>query len=72
MIPTRHNADLFNVSTSECRTIEQIYLQENCPGCLLSETYGRNGATPIFKYFHRTASFTSGGWSRWNILMCFF
>ena len=36
--------------------------------CLPSETYGRNGATPIFRYFfHITASFTTGGWSRWNI-----
>ena len=39
--------------------------------CLPSETYGRNGATPIFRSFHRTASSTTGGWSRWNILMCF-
>ena len=36
-----------------------------------SETYGRNGGTPIFRSFHRTASSTTGGWSRWNILMCF-
>ena len=28
--------------------------------------------TPIFIYFHRTASSTTGGWSRWNILMCFY
>ena len=36
--------------------------------CLPSETYGRNGATPIFRsFFHRTASSTTGGWSRWNI-----
>ena len=32
-----------------------------------SETYGRNGVTPIFRSFHRTASSTTGGWSRWNI-----
>ena len=25
----------------------------------------------IFRSFHRTASYTTGGWSRWNILMCF-
>ena len=28
---------------------------------------GRNGEIPIF----RTASSTTGGWSHWNILMCF-
>ena len=39
-----------------------------CCCCLPSETYGRNGATPIFRsFFHRTASSTTGGWSRWNI-----
>ena len=27
--------------------------------------------TPIFRFFHRTASSTTGGWSRWNILMWF-
>ena len=36
-----------------------------------SETYGRNGVTPIFRSFHRTANSTTGGWSLWNILMCF-
>ena len=40
--------------------------------CIPSKTYGRNGVTPIFRYFHRTASSTTGGWSRWNILMCFY
>ena len=25
------------------------------------------GATPIFRSFHRTASSTTYGWSRWNI-----
>ena len=34
-----------------------------------SETYESNGVTPIFRSFHRTASSTTGGWSRWNILM---
>ena len=34
---------------------------------MLSETYGRNGVTPIFRSFHRTASSTTGGWSRWDI-----
>ena len=29
-----------------------------------SETYGRNGVTPIFRSFHRTASSTTAGWSR--------
>ena len=38
--------------------------------CLPSEIYGRNGATPIFISFHRTTSSTTGGYSRWNILMC--
>ena len=42
-----------------------------CCCCLPSETYGMNGATPIFRSSHRTASSTTGGWSRWNILMCF-
>ena len=27
--------------------------------------------TPIFSSYHRTASSTTGGWSHWNILMCF-
>ena len=39
--------------------------------CLLSETYGRNEVTPIFRPFHRAASSTTGGWSSWNILMCY-
>ena len=30
---------------------------------LSSETYGRNGVTPIFRSFHRTASAITGGWS---------
>ena len=42
-----------------------------CYCCMPSETYGRNGATPIFRSFYRTTSSTTGGWSRWNILMCF-
>ena len=33
---------------------------------LPSETYGRIGVTPIFRSFHRTASSTTGGWSRLN------
>ena len=40
--------------------------------CIPSETCGRNGVTPIFRSFHRTDSSTTGGWSRWYILMCFF
>ena len=40
--------------------------------CFPSETYRRNGVTPIFRSFHRTASSTTGGWSSWNILMCFY
>ena len=43
-----------------------------CCCCMPSETYGKNGATPIFRSFHRTASSTTGGWSRLNILMCFY
>ena len=43
-----------------------------CCCCLPSKTYGRNGVTPIFRSFHRTASFTTGDGSRWNILMCFY
>ena len=38
--------------------------------CFSFKTYGRNGATPILRYFNRTASSTTGGFSRWNILMC--
>ena len=38
---------------------------------LPSETYGRNGVTQIFRYFHRTTSSTTGSWSRWNILLRF-
>ena len=49
-----------------------VYSWLDCFCCLPSETYGRNGVTPIFRSFHRTASSTTGGWSRWNILMCFF
>ena len=44
---------------------------KECCCCMPSETYGRNGVTQIFRSFHRTASSTTGGWSRWNILMCF-
>ena len=40
--------------------------------CLPSETYGKNGVTPIFRSFHKTASSTTGGWSRWNIFNVFF
>ena len=40
--------------------------------CFPSETYGRNGVTPIFGSFHRTASSTTGGWSPWNIFNVFF
>ena len=36
----------------------------NAGCCLSSETYGRNGVTPSFRSFHRTASSTTGGWSR--------
>ena len=32
--------------------------------CMPSETYGRNGVTPIFRSFYRTASSTTGDWSR--------
>ena len=35
-----------------------------CCCCLPSETYGRNVVTSIFRSFHRTASSTTGGWSR--------
>ena len=35
--------------------------------CMPSATYGRNGVTPIFRSFHRTASSTTGSWSRWII-----
>ena len=40
------------------------------PGCccLPSEANKRNGATQIFRSFHRTDSSTTGGWRRWNIL----
>ena len=31
-----------------------ITINHEC--CMPSETYGRNGATPIFRSFHRTAS----------------
>ena len=44
------------------------YLGQQSLSCYLSsETYGRNGVTPIFRSFHRTASSTTGGWSSWNI-----
>ena len=32
----------------------------------------KNNMTPIFRSFYRTDSSTTGGWNRWNILMCFF
>ena len=35
--------------------------------CMPSETYGRNGVTPIFRSIRKTASSTTCGWSRWNI-----
>ena len=40
------------------------YIPSGCC-CLSSKTYGRNGTTPIFRSFHRTASSTTGGRSRW-------
>ena len=49
-----------------------VHLWSSCCCCLPSETYGRNGVTPIFRSFHRTASSTTGGWSHWNILNVFF
>ena len=39
---------------------------------LPSETYGRNGATQIFRSVHRTASSTTGDWSRWTIFNMLF
>ena len=50
------------------------YIQQlNCKCCCFpSKTYGRNVATSIFRSFHRTASSTTCGWSRRNILMCFY
>ena len=41
----------------------------SCCCCFPSETYGRNGVTQIFRCFQRTACSTTGGRSRWNILM---
>ena len=38
---------------------------KNCC-CIPSKTYGRNGVTQISRSFHRTASSTTGGWSRWD------
>ena len=43
-----------------------------CCCCMPSETYGSNEVTQIFRSFPRTVSSTTGGWSRWNILMCFY
>ena len=40
--------------------------------CLTSETYGRNGVNQILRSFHRTASSTTVGWSRLNILNVFY
>ena len=50
---------------------------QGCDECFLLHVVvvvclpGRNGVTPIFRSFHRTASSITGGWSRWNILMGF-
>ena len=36
-----------------------------CCCCFIpSQTYGKNGVTPIFRSFYRTASSTTGSWSR--------
>ena len=63
--------DLFVLSWARVRRVRRGSIS-CCCCCLPSKTYGRNGVTPIFRSFHRTASSTTGGWSRWNILMCFF
>ena len=55
-----------------CRLCYEDTCSSCCYCCLPSKTYGRNGVTPIFRSFHRTASSSTGGWSRWNILMCFY
>ena len=36
-----------------------------------SETYGRTVLTQIFRSFHGTPSFSTGGWIRCNISICF-
>ena len=51
-------ADIANQDLLECGCRTWI----SC--CLPSDTYGRNGATPIFRSFHRSSSSTTGGWSR--------
>ena len=51
-----------------CCAQETRWKCENaCCCCMPSETYGRNGVTPIFRSVPRTASSTTCGWSRWNI-----
>ena len=44
-----------------------VYNPPSCC-CFTSETYGDSN----FRSFHRTESSTTGGWSRWNILVCFY
>ena len=50
--------------------VNAISVHQVCGCCLSSETYGRNGVTPIFRTFHRLP-FHTGGWSRWNIYISF-
>ena len=70
-----------NVCNCDLCSVVNVYLDHlkfcvvcinGCCCFMPSETYGRNGVTPIFRSFHRTASSTTDGWSRWNSLMCFF
>ena len=66
------NCDMFSVVNVYLDHLKFCVVCINGCCCMPSETYGMNGATPIFRSFHRTASSTTGGWSRWNILMCFY
>ena len=51
------------LNTKMLYNLKIITINHEC-SCMPSETYGRNGATLIFRSFHRTASSTTGGWSR--------
>ena len=65
-----HIRSISSCSVLRFKTLLDIIFPACC--CLLSETYGRNEVTQIFRSFHRTVSSTTIGWSRWDILMCCF
>ena len=55
---------------TDCFVSDSLYLLLFFVFCDLWKEW--DGVTPIFRSFHRTASSTIGGWSRWDILNVIF